>query len=457
LLSYIATLSCREKDGKLLYYRLSALGLGLALSCFYLIPAIAEQQFVNIAALTKTTKFWLENNFLFSRSGGDSTFNRTISFVALSTAFIPAVSLILAGRRRGKSYGNLPSYDPFFAVAGFISFLLMLPVSRILWSVLPVFKQVQFPWRLLSITTFFASICVGIILTRISNSAISSGRRTRVLIGYLLVTSLAVNGWHSYTVIRSAPILPIEHVRALKGKKVSFLLSDDSAYGELERKYSLFSNGSGLWLMDVREYRPRWSFQPIITDHIPPISEDEKSKVVEGYRALIKKRLSESPHYDFVNDASIYYDKDGSYVLLPPMKLLQSVDATDIAIRIPYEMLKELVFFKKGSGKASVTRWDAEDRAIHVEAAEPSDLLIKTFYYPRWKAYREGVLLPTSADPDTGLIAIQIPSGSYTIDVRFEASVYRIVGIVIAVCSMAILLLLLLIWLLTILSVRSSP
>jgi uncharacterized membrane protein YfhO len=79
---------------------------------------------------------------------------------------------------------------------------------------------------------------------------------------------------------------------------------------------------------------------------------------------------------------------------------------------------------------------------IRVDAAGSSDLLIRTFYYPRWKAYREGVPLPVSAEPDTGLIQIQVPSGVYKIDLRFEAGVYRIVGIAMAVCSALILSLL---------------
>jgi hypothetical protein len=107
-------------------------------------------------------------------------------------------------------------------------------------------------------------------------------------------------------------------------------------------------------------------------------------------------------------------------------------------------MVNEPVVFKKGFGAIKIIRWEPEKRIINVQTANPGQILVKTFYCPRWKAYINGTLIPIAPDPLTGLIDLEIPPGEYDIHLRFEASIYSIAGRVISTISAGIIFFLLL-------------
>ena len=154
-----------------------------------------------------------------------------------------------------------------------------------------------------------------------------------------------------------------------------------------------------------------------------------------------RKKISELPRFNFSIEEFILYDKYGSYIIFPPLTILRLLSGTDAAMIIPYEMLKDNIVFKKGKGEVKIVKWDPENRIIHVHATEPGEILIKTFYYPRWKAYVDKKLLPIKPDPITGLIDIEIPQGEYDINLKFEMSTYRFIGYIISLIFAGVILL----------------
>ena len=93
-----------------------------------------------------------------------------------------------------------------------------------------------------------------------------------------------------------------------------------------------------------------------------------------------------------------------------------------------------------GEGKFLVTRWEPEDRVIHINATKGGNILMKLFYYPRWKAYINDQNIPVIPDPATGLVHMVIPPGQYDIRLTFEKGIFRSCGIAVSLISTVFLL-----------------
>ena len=139
----------------------SAMLLGFGLAGFYLIPAIYEQRWVNIAGalaggLTPT------DNFLYARTtdAEHDAFNRVASNIAV-LLFLWAAAAALAAWRRVRQTAAPPGTRndsvPLAALTA-IAMLLMLPVTALLWRFLPELRFVQFPWRWMSVVALCAIV-----------------------------------------------------------------------------------------------------------------------------------------------------------------------------------------------------------------------------------------------------------------------------------------------------------
>ena len=72
-----------------------------------------------------------------------------------------------------------------------------------------------------------------------------------------------------------------------------------------------------------------------------------------------------------------------------------------------------------GARPVTVTAWEPERRTFHVGAGAESTLLVRTYFYPHWKAKAEGRSLPTTATAD-GLLLISVPPQATDIELSFE-------------------------------------
>ncbi|ABF41734.1 hypothetical protein Acid345_2733 [Candidatus Koribacter versatilis Ellin345] len=149
----------------------AAFVLGLGLAAFYLVPAIYEQQWVQVSAAVAAGAS-PRDNLLFARTGDlerDAVLFRTSIFALIE--FCAAV--VCVGLAKPLRRSLLQLYNVLLSAIVLVVILLS-PLSLPLWKYLPKLQFVQFPWRWLLVLNvammFFAAVAFA--RTRISRLAV---------------------------------------------------------------------------------------------------------------------------------------------------------------------------------------------------------------------------------------------------------------------------------------------
>lgn len=133
-----------RRSPKLLLEGGVAVLVGACLAAFYLLPAIYEQKWVNIAeAVSQGSR--PQDNFLFIHTSDPDhdAFNRIISWIAVLEIAVTFTAVWAARQWRlikPKLWGAL-------AIWATACSLLMFPVSSVAWRYFPKLEFMQFPWR----------------------------------------------------------------------------------------------------------------------------------------------------------------------------------------------------------------------------------------------------------------------------------------------------------------------
>lgn len=147
-----------------------ALALGFGLALIFWIPALAAQPYLRTASWLQGTydyarhfvyphqffsAFW---GYGFSVPGPDDGMSFQIGLPQWIGATIGALAALGAARprlrvRRAEAI--------FLTVASLVALWLMIPAAKPLWDAFPLAASVQFPWRLLTITTITLSLLAG--------------------------------------------------------------------------------------------------------------------------------------------------------------------------------------------------------------------------------------------------------------------------------------------------------
>jgi len=154
-------------------YSLIALGLGLASSAWFWLPALLERGYVQLEAMT-TGYFHYSNHFRglnlvqrtplfdYAVEAGRTPFAMGLAQALLALAGAAAIAARWVRRRRVE-----PQSAFALAVLALSTFLIT-PLSRPLWDRLPLLPFVQFPWRFLSVQAFASSLVVGYLGAEVS-------------------------------------------------------------------------------------------------------------------------------------------------------------------------------------------------------------------------------------------------------------------------------------------------
>jgi hypothetical protein len=139
--------------------------IGMALTSFYLIPAIWERNWANFQDAVTRPNYRIENSWLFGHHTDPTLMlhDRTlfgISVIAVAMLVVTLACALIAWRR-----GTLPGERRWWIPLALISiavFFLQLPISLPLWNWLPELRFLQLPWRWLlvmqpSLAVFFAA------------------------------------------------------------------------------------------------------------------------------------------------------------------------------------------------------------------------------------------------------------------------------------------------------------
>jgi len=163
LVLLLVFLAWQRRSPRLLFVGAAAVALGALLSAFYLLPAIYEQRWINIAqAVSEGSR--PADNFLFVHTADPDhdKFNHVISWVA-----VLEMAMIFAAAWMTKQWRETQR-ELWNALLGWAlaCSVLLWPVSAVLWKVLPKMQFMQFPWRWLLCLSMIFSIFVTVGMRR---------------------------------------------------------------------------------------------------------------------------------------------------------------------------------------------------------------------------------------------------------------------------------------------------
>lgn len=140
----------------------AALIVGIGVAAFFLVPATYEQRWVTITSVLNGESNPAVN-FLFAHWAtwmSDPSwwykFNLLISLVASTTICFGALCWLLSEPMRLRN----PRVATMLCVAACWCAVMMFPISRPLWAVLPKLQFVQFPWRFLLPLEFIVAVLI---------------------------------------------------------------------------------------------------------------------------------------------------------------------------------------------------------------------------------------------------------------------------------------------------------
>ncbi len=193
----IVVIAWLRRSPRVLLEGLFAVALGAALAAFYLLPAVYEQKWVNIAQAVSAGSRPLDN-FLFTHTtdADHDAFNRVISWVAMAEIAVTISAAWAARLWRSPSSepssesGSEPSSELWYllAVWAAVCVLLMLSISNPVWNVLPKLRFMQFPWRWM--------LCLGIPLTMLTTLGVRRWWMRAAL--YCAMLAVIAFGWQHF-------------------------------------------------------------------------------------------------------------------------------------------------------------------------------------------------------------------------------------------------------------------
>jgi len=169
LLGFILLLGRQTKEKKGFFYRplLWAWLMGILLSLYFWLPALLEKKYVTLD-LVDMSHFYRDHfptfrqlvandwGYGFSVAGPDDGMSFSLGPFHFLLVFLTSLFFLL----KKKWLEAKPVFISFFFLSYWLAFFLMLEVSGSIWQGLPLVSYVQFPWRLLFLTTFNGALII---------------------------------------------------------------------------------------------------------------------------------------------------------------------------------------------------------------------------------------------------------------------------------------------------------
>ncbi len=179
LLYALITLPKKQKP-EYLKYLVFLIFLGLGLSAPFWIPAIFESQYVQGLKIFNPVNYFPKLNQLFLSGHGGGQISFEIGILNLIVVFAAAV---LSFKKRDKLILT-------FTAVFLICIFLMTPFSKFVWDTFSFTGYIQFPWRLLSVTTLIAAFLAGSMVSPI----VFKNKKLQLLTAVLLISLCFVYG-----------------------------------------------------------------------------------------------------------------------------------------------------------------------------------------------------------------------------------------------------------------------
>jgi len=159
----VVVLAWQRKSMRLLVTVSMAVTLGAGLAAFYLLPAVYEQRWIDIANAVSAGSRPADNFLFMHTSDADhDAFNKIISWVAVLEMVGLGVALWAARRWRDSQQWIRRSLLAWAVVCA----AMMFSFTEILWGILPKLAFMQFPWRWLLCLSLIFCLMVTVGLQR---------------------------------------------------------------------------------------------------------------------------------------------------------------------------------------------------------------------------------------------------------------------------------------------------
>jgi hypothetical protein len=208
-----AVMAIQERSARLLFRTALAVLMGAGLASFFLVPAVYEQSWVNIAQLL-SPGVMPQDNFLFTMTANadHNRFNLLVSLVASSG--IAALVLVAWLARRSENKNDEQDREnrlrieedrfnedradrlPWTLLAcwGAATGFVMFPISNLLWEYLPKFRFVQLPFRWLLCLNAPLAVLLAVATRQSSSTTAVKAWSARAVVCAFLLTVLLTAG-----------------------------------------------------------------------------------------------------------------------------------------------------------------------------------------------------------------------------------------------------------------------
>jgi hypothetical protein len=165
--------------------------LTLSLSSFYLFPLLFERGFVQVSEIARTTEYslhyvkpWQMWNSTWGFGGSAPGVEDGISFKLGKLNIILALAGVIALYKKKSHHLNT-----FLAISVLVTVFLTTSASQFIWDSASYLQMVQFPWRFLSLISFFLAMLAGFSISLFGNK-ITKYVYMLIVIASLLVLNL---------------------------------------------------------------------------------------------------------------------------------------------------------------------------------------------------------------------------------------------------------------------------
>lgn len=272
---YILIFEIKNKRSFIVHCSLSIV-LGFFLSAFFWIPAFFEGKYTLRDIVTKgefAGRFVPWKDFLYSpwNFGGSDSLSKQLGFAHWAVVLL---SVFIAIKNKKSRIFFIPTVLVFAA-----SLVLMTSVSSVIWQHITLIQKFQFPWRLLTITTFTSAA-----LGSVSYSMVA-GRWQWVLVVISLLS-----------VVWSVPMWQVK----------GYIHKPEAYYTQIYNSTTDTGESSPIWSTRFMEHTPVAPLQ--VVDGNAIITVGKRTSTVHEYKLEVKKSTLMMENTVYFPGWNIYVD-----------------------------------------------------------------------------------------------------------------------------------------------------